>query len=180
MKKVILILVINTYLFSNTIIHKDCNSTIERLDINVWDPLYYQYKLVNNLPYQYNKKTKKYFWNPIYPYFFYKDYLRKYQESKNVKYLYEIEKLTNALLNKSTKFNYKNKTIRTLYYEGSGDVARMFHRHYSGLTNSYYVNIFSQLYKITGNTKYKKYAIEFFNSLTVPISEGGLCIVMLK
>jgi len=167
------LLMVNISINANTINYTDINSTIKRLDIKKWDSLYYQYKIVNNLPYQYNKKKKSYFWNPIYPVFFYKDYLQKYSETKKVEYLENIEALTKVLMDKSKTFKYKNKIVRTFYYKGSGDVARMFHKHYSGLTNSYYVNVFSQLYKVTGNSKYKQYAIELFRSLTVPVDEGG-------
>ena len=177
MRKIFLsiFLVLINYLYANNIVkHRDINSTIERLDVQVWDSLYYQYKLVNNIPYQYNKNKKTYFWNPIYPIFFYKDYIRKYKKTGKIVYLENIEKLTAAIIIKSDTFKYENNKVRTFYYSPSGDVSRMFHKHYSGLTNSYYVNLFSQLYKITNDKKYKEYAIEFFNSLTVPIQSGGV------
>jgi len=176
MKKIIIILILicNISIYAkDTITHPYINSTIEKLDTQIWDKVYYQYKIVDNVPYQYNKKKKTYFWNPKYPIIFYKDYLRKYQETKKDIYLKYIERLTKAIMVKSSSFNYNSKKVRTFYYSSTGDVSRMFHKHYSGLTNSYYVNIFSQLYKITNDIKYKEYALEFFNSLTVPINKGG-------
>ncbi len=150
LKKIVVSFFIFLYsnIYANNIIHhRDINSTIERLDTKLWDSVYYQYKLIDNIPYQYNKRNKKYFWNPIYPIYFYRNYIEKYKQTHNKIYLNYMNILTKAIIKKS----YKNQNYRTFYYDSSGEVARMFHKHYSGLTNSYYVYIFSILYKITKN-----------------------------
>lgn len=155
---------------SKTIEHKDINSSIERLDTTDWDPLYYQYRIVNNVPYQYDKVKNEYFFNPIYGVFFLKQYQKKYNLTKNKKYIRYIDLMTKSLLKKSEYHH----NARIFNYAPTGNVSRMYHKHYSGLTQSYYVEAYSNLYKIFENPYYKKLAIEFAKSIAIEKKDGGV------
>jgi hypothetical protein len=122
----------------------------------------------------FDKNNKRYFFNPILPAWFLKDYIRRYGKTKNNSFLHSAKILTNAILPKSTILTHDNLKARTIYYEPGDYVARAYAKHYSGLTNSLYASAFGDLYSITKDDQYLELCKEFINSLKIPISEGGV------
>lgn len=169
----LVLLVINTSLNATIVVHKDINTTIERLDPQVWDDTYYQYKIENNIPYQYNKVDHYYQFNPIYVTYFLKNYRHMFLKTKNKKYIEYSKIILNASLQKSEKLIFNNFEAIAFPYEANRFVARMFHRSYSGLTQGYFLEELANLYKITNDDYFKILAMKFFNSLIIPIDEGG-------
>lgn len=173
-KIVVLLFLCIIKLTASEIIHIDENSNIIRLDTKRWDPLYYQYKIKDNIPYQYDKKNDRYFFNPLFGVYFLSDYVRNYNITKDEKYLKYSKSLMLELMNKIEKVNFNNLEAYIFYYEPNDYASRLFHKHYSGLTQAYYVEYLSKLYKLTKDEFYNQVAIKIFNSLLIPIEKGGV------
>jgi len=155
-------------------INNDVNSSIERLDIEYWDDTYYQYKLVNNIPFQYNKQKNNYHFNPIYVTYFLKNYRVLYEKTKKIKYINYAKIILEASMIKSENISYEGVNSIIFPYEANRFVSRMFHKHYSGLTQGYFLKESAKLYELTGEEYFKDIAIKFYNSLVIPINKGGV------
>jgi len=100
--------------------NNDVNSSIERLDTEDWDDTYYQYNLVNNIPFLYNKQKNNYHFNPIYVTYFLKNGRFNAYHDIHINWLYDLGKKfkSKKLLYFANKFfDYRQQWEHTDIYQ---------------------------------------------------------------
>ncbi len=109
--------------------------------------------------------------HPLYGYYVIKDYIGQYEKTGEDSYLAAAIIVADSSINKMRK----RKNALCFYYpKGFMNYSAFYKEMYSGLTQMSYAEIFYKLYSITLNEKYLNASNQCFNSLTIPIDEGGV------
>jgi hypothetical protein len=108
--------------------------------------------------------------HPIYGVYVLKDYLKQYNQNSNVELLDAIIRLADLVY----EYMESHLDSKVFWYEADFKVGRAIKRHYSGLTQSYYSQIFYEVYLKTNKHKYKTAAFRIFRSLLVSSQNNGV------
>lgn len=108
--------------------------------------------------------------HPIYGIYVIRDYLFQYKKTTDIKFQKAAMQVADAAIQRMEKF--KNALV---FWYKSGSVFNSTSKdYYSGLTQAYYAEVLAQLYVSTGMDKYIEAAKSIYNSLKIPVSEGGV------
>lgn len=108
--------------------------------------------------------------HPIYGIYVIRDYLFQYKKTKDVKYQNAAIQVADAAINRMRRF--KNSLV--FWYKTTSVFNPTSKDYYSGLTQSYYAEVMAQLYATTNMEKYKEAAQKMYNSLKIPVLDGGV------
>jgi len=108
--------------------------------------------------------------HPLYPTYLINEYLAQYSASGDRDALAAAKLVADAALRRMRKF----QGALVFWYPADGQHARIARRHYSALTQAYYVRCFFQLSLALGEPAYEAAAREAFASLLIPVDEGGV------
>lgn len=131
------------------------------------------YKLeFNNEGFPIKKNGKEEIFNPIYGVYVIKDWRESYEKTKNIEFLIAAEKVAQLAIKKMQE-NKKYDAKYFIYKKGKY-ISRGYKDHISALTQSYYALEFIKLFEITTKEEYLKNSEKCFNSLLIPVKEGGV------
>ncbi|WP_449354550.1 D-glucuronyl C5-epimerase family protein [Virgibacillus natechei] len=108
--------------------------------------------------------------HPIYGIYVIRDYLFQYKKTKDINYQKAAIKVADAAIQRMERF--KNSLV--FWYKADSFFNSTSEAYYSGLTQAYYAEVLAQLYTSTKIDKYKEAAKKIYNSLKIPVSEGGV------
>ncbi|MGE6833189.1 D-glucuronyl C5-epimerase family protein [Priestia megaterium] len=108
--------------------------------------------------------------HPIYGVYVIRDYLFQYRKTKEMKYQDAAIKVANAAIHRMETF----RNALVFWYKKDSPFNSTSKEYYSGLTQSYYAEIFAQVYKLTNISIYKDAAKKVYASLKIPVSLGGV------
>ncbi|WP_068672583.1 D-glucuronyl C5-epimerase family protein [Oceanobacillus sp. Castelsardo] len=109
--------------------------------------------------------------HPIYGVYVIRDYLYQFKKTKDTKYQIAAMRVANAAIHRMENF----KNTKVFWYKSDSFINPKNKDYYSGLTQSYYAEVFAQLYASTKKEKYKEAAKQVFSSLKIPVNKGGVC-----
>ena len=109
--------------------------------------------------------------HPIYGVYVLRDYNNQYIKKPTTELNYAIRKVANATINRMENFN----GALVFWYEADPSKgARIYKKHYSGLTQGYYSETLYTSGKLLNDKKIIAAAEKAFKSLTIPVEEGGV------
>jgi hypothetical protein len=108
--------------------------------------------------------------HPLYGAYVIRDYLNQYDSTKDEKYLKAAITVAKASLGRMEKF----KDALVFWYNSDMGISSSPARFYSGLTQSRYLVLFGQLFKLTNDPLFLKSSIEILESLFIKQSDGGV------
>jgi effector-binding domain-containing protein len=108
--------------------------------------------------------------HPIYGHYVLEDYLKQYARQQDDSLLSAISMVADASVSRMVK---RDSSLIFMYPKGDY-ITRAYKEHYSGLTQSYYMNTMWDVYEATGDSIYREAACGIFNSLLIPVAEGGV------
>lgn len=108
---------------------------------------------------------------PIYGTYVLKDYVEQYRTAPSQELEDALRTVGHAAVQRMSDF----KGSLVFWYEPDPDgAARLYRRHYSGLTQGYYALYLHEAGRITGDEQLVDAGRRAFKSLTIPASEGGV------
>lgn len=109
--------------------------------------------------------------HPIYGSYFIKDYIKQYESAPSDKLRDAISTVAHASVKRMK--NFKGSLV--FWYEPDpARGARLYEKHYSGLTQSYYAVQLHRAGQILGDRSLIRAASRVFDSLLIPADEGGV------
>ncbi len=108
--------------------------------------------------------------HPIYGAYVVSDYLKQYDLTKDEKYLQAAVKVARATLGRMEQF----KDALVFWYEPDTGLTFFPGRFYSGLTQSRYLVLFAQLFKLTNDPLFLESSRKILESFFIKQSDGGV------
>jgi hypothetical protein len=112
-----------------------------------------------------------YYEHPLYPIYIAEEYFRQNARTPDPALVDAARLVIDAALKRAEPF----KDALVFWYGADAKVTRAAHRHYSALTQAYYVGVLAKLQELVGRRAgYNRLARQFANSLAIPATEGGV------
>jgi len=108
--------------------------------------------------------------HPIYGAYVIRDYLRQYNLTKDEKYLQAAVRVARACIGRMEHF----KDVLVFWYNPDTGISSLPFRFYSGLTQSRYLILFAQLFKLTNDTLFLESSKQVLESLFIKQGDGGV------
>ncbi len=108
--------------------------------------------------------------HPLYPIYVIDEYLAQFAKFKSQEALAAACTVADAALRRALPHH----DALVLWYTPEARVRRMATKHYSALTQAYYVKRLSRLARLTGEARYKSAACAFVASLMIGADQGGV------
>ncbi|SFM01662.1 D-glucuronyl C5-epimerase family protein [Salibacterium qingdaonense] len=108
--------------------------------------------------------------HPIYGIYVIRDYLYQYKKTKDPAYQEAAITVADAAIGRMSSFHHC-----LVYWYREGTVFNSTNKdYYSGLTQAYYADMLAQMYVTTGHKRYQEAAEKVYESLRIPVEEGGV------
>ncbi|KQL46857.1 hypothetical protein AN963_18360 [Brevibacillus choshinensis] len=108
--------------------------------------------------------------HPLFGTFVIRDYVTQFEETGAPQLKEAIMRVADAAISRMEKFH--DAIVFWYPLESSYNYSNQLY--YSGLTQSHYMQLFSKVYELTGETRYKIAAEKMFASLKIPVDSGGV------
>ncbi|AXF54563.1 D-glucuronyl C5-epimerase family protein [Salicibibacter kimchii] len=108
--------------------------------------------------------------HPIYGIYVIRDYLFQYKRTKEKKFYKAAVIVADAVINRMMSF----KQTLVFWYKVNSPFNSQNEDYYSALTQAYYAAVFAEMYELTNNPKFKRTARQVYQSLKIPVVEGGV------
>jgi hypothetical protein len=109
--------------------------------------------------------------HPLYPIYIAEEYFRQNARKPDPALIEAARLVMDAALKRARPF----RDSLVFWYGADANVTRAAHRHYSALTQSYYVSALANLHDLIGQRSgYNRLAKQFASSLAIPAAEGGV------
>jgi len=112
-----------------------------------------------------------YYEHPLYPIYIAEEYFRQHARHADPALVEAAKLVLDAALKRAQPF----QDSLVFWYGSDAGVTRAAHKHYSALTQAYYVGVLATLHDLIGRRSgYNKLARKFASSLAIPVGEGGV------
>ncbi|MGI8574478.1 MAG: D-glucuronyl C5-epimerase family protein [Egibacteraceae bacterium] len=108
--------------------------------------------------------------HPIYGVYVIEDYLKQYRHRPSAELASAISTVAHAALRRMEE----HRGALAFYYDEGWDLARLYERHYSGLTQAYYAVELHRAGEALQDPRLVEGAARVFDSLLIPVEAGGV------